>query len=432
MNGSSVMVSATKSTNKSRTISSGKATLLAVLYLASTFLFSARQYNILEQHRRQVQALVVEGQETALRHTSLRATGSSTAASSSNNNKAKKPWCRTPEDYNHGEWVKHDDIVAYPYLSDPDPVWGPQCSQLQSDFLAGNGTLPAFLQYKWHPRNCQLALQDHSWNQQAFCSSLQNKVLGVSGDSMSQQFVHSIMGHSRGRIEVDEWWKFVVETPWKQMDEAIPDHWVKLKVPLCDHDTIDYNVTLLYQRWDKYHGGDADRAALTQLAQESDYLLLNWGVHYQQWADMEQAMEDMTSVLKQHWTKQPERLFWRSTNVAHANCDTATGPIPIIAEAVDDSDNQKNINPMNASVIIHPEYHTQEILWQDEYIVKPLLSKKLPHTTLLRIEETTLQRPDGHRVVGHKGTQDCLHYCEPGPIDHWAELFYHYAVALEI
>ncbi|CAB9510251.1 Protein trichome birefringence-like [Seminavis robusta] len=336
-----------------------------------------------------------------------------------------KTWCRTPEEYNRGQWVYNDSSdVTYPYLSGPDPVWGPICTKLQREYLdSGNQShmLPDFLRYRWQPDDCDL--DNQGWDRDQFCRRLNGKTIGVSGDSMSQQFIHSLMGFSHGTIE--DHLNYVV--PGKFW-EGQPDHWLKIRVPLCPDDER-YNVTLVYQRWDKYQGQEQDRAALTALIEESDYLVLNWGVHYQAWSDMERATDDFVGLLEKLWRsphKKPERLMWRSTNVAHARCSSARGPLKEIKSSSNSSftDETKSV--------IHEMYSTQEILWQDSYIVKPRLLSKLPQTTLLRIEETTLKRPDGHRVEGYKGQEDCLHYCEPGPVDHWTQLFYHHVVALQI
>lgn len=39
---------------------------------------------------------------------------------------------------------------------------------------------------------------------------------------------------------------------------------------------------------------------------------------------------------------------------------------------------------------------------------------------LLDAYTPTVLRADGHHGVG----EDCLHYCVPGPVDHWVTLLY--------
>lgn len=135
---------------------------------------------------------------------------------------------------------------------------------------------------------------------------------------------------------------------------------------------------------------------------------------------MEDSTKDFIRVLEEQWrSKKSERLFWRSTIVAHENCKDAIAP----EKATKDGNFDTNKNPA---------YNTNEILLQDEHIVRPLLSESLLNVTLLNVTRSTMLRKDGHRVIGHKGTEDCLHYCEPGPIDSWVDLFYHLVVALEI
>ena len=345
-----------------------------------------------------------------------------------------KEWCRTPEEYNKGQWVYNNSIdLLPPYHSEPDPVWGPWCTRLQQQYHESgyqSQFLPDFLRYKWQPHDCELA--NHQWDRAEFCERLKGKTIGVMGDSMSQQFVHSLMGYTRGTIESHDKFLAVPNQVW----EGKPDYWIKIRVPLCPQNNNDNNnkngsngTTLVFQRWDMYQGKEQDRAALTALIEESDYLVLNWGVHYQMWSDMEKATDDFVGLLEELWHpphKKPERLFWRSTNVAHANCASATSPLTNLQ-----SSSNTSFTDATKSVILE-KYNTQEILWQDAYIVKPRILSKLPKTTFLQIEETTLLRPDGHRVEGFKGQEDCLHYCEPGPVDHWTELFYHHVVALGI
>jgi GDSL/SGNH-like Acyl-Esterase family found in Pmr5 and Cas1p len=392
-------------------------TPIILTFLATASFFSL-QWLYTHEIRLERLKLELKRQQTTVAGTLSPTTANHNRGSNNSN------WCRTPYEYNRGQWVFDDsaDLVP-PYWSDPDPVWGPLCTKQQQRYRdSGNQShlLPDYLRYKWQPHDCQL--DNQQWDRHAFCKLLEGKTIGVSGDSMSQQFVHSLMGYTRGTVESHE--QFLVPS---KVWEGKPSYWIKMRVPLCPQNKD--GTTLVYQRWDIYQGKEQDRAALTELIQESDYLVLNWGVHYQMWPDMEKATDDFVGLLEELWRpphKKPERLFWRSTNVAHANCGMATGPL----QSLNSSSNTSFTDATQS--VIHDKYGAQEILWQDAYIIKPRLLSKLPKATLLQIEETTLQRPDGHRVEGFNGQEDCLHYCEPGPVDHWAELFYHHLVALEI
>lgn len=276
-----------------------------------------------------------------------------------------------------------------------DYEWEPRCTDLQKEYLA-TGAVPDFLKYGWQPESCDLARFD----KEDLCRRLDGLTVGIIGDSTQQQFAHSFIGLMLG----------------KYLDKGFfvtPDDG-KLLVKLCPNS--QYSVNLMFRRLNKYQGTEEDQKVLAEMAQLSDYLIVNFGVHYQPWNEMEKATQDLTRVLEEHWQppqKKQQRLMWRSTIAAHDNCGASTGPIEGIEHAL-----HKN-----------PNYNTDEIMLQDKQIVQPLLkfSPKLD-VTFLRIEKSTLMRSDGHRVVGHHGSEDCLHYCEPGPTDSWVELFYHCVV----
>lgn len=295
--------------------------------------------------------------------------------------------------YTQGRWVYNESIASYPYLGGEDYEWGPRCTDLEKEYLV-NGVVPDFLKYRWQPDSCDLA----PFNREKMCQLLDGMTVGVIGDSTQQHFVHSFMGLMLGNIQ--------------EQGFFVPPDYGKFLVELCPNSS--YSVSLVFRRWNKYQGTTEDRRILTEMAQLSDYLVLNWGVHYQPWSQMENATQDFVRVLEEHWQapqKKPRRLFWRSTIAAHDNCASSTGPIESIEHAL-----HKN-----------PSYNTNEIMLQDKQIVQPLLqfSPRLD-VTFLRIEKSTLMRSDGHRVVGRNGNEDCLHYCEPGPTDSWVELFYHH------
>ena len=308
----------------------------------------------------------------------------------------------------NGEWVWDESITTYPYLSGDDYEWGPRCMEIQNRYLQA-GAVPDFLRYQWKPHTCEIV----PFSKENFCQQMDSQTIGMIGDSMMQQFSHSFMGRFLGHVDGSD---FVYGEPDWYDGVA---YYNKMRVPLCA-DT-PYNVTLLFSRWNKYQPTDADRQALIDVAQASDYLILNWGVHYLPWVEMEKATRDFISVLENVWNmKKSERIFWRSTIVAHDNCQNATAPEKA-STTTDQFDTNKN-----------PAYNTEEILLQDEYIVRPRLLESSLNVTFFRIEKSTMLRRDGHRVIGHKGAEDCLHYCEPGPTDSWVDLFYHLLIALEI
>ena len=323
--------------------------------------------------------------------------------------KSPRPLCRTVEEYTQGEWVRNTSIDTYPYLSGDDYEWGPMCMEMQNRYLK-DGTVPEFLQYQWKPHTCDIL----PFSKEQFCKVLDGNTIGTIGDSIMQQFAHSFIGLFHGKIDDVN---FVFGEPdWY---DGVP-YYSKLRVPLCQEIPNYNNVTLLFYRWNKYQPDATSRQVLGEIAKASDYLILNWGVHYLPWSEMDVATQDFIEVLRESWgDKRSERIFWRSTIVAHEQCQNATSPEKSSAGHFDTNQN--------------PDYNTDEILLQDEFIVRPrFLESALSNVTFLRIEPSTMLRKDGHRVTGRKGAVDCLHYCEPGPVDSWVELFYHRVAALNI
>jgi GDSL/SGNH-like Acyl-Esterase family found in Pmr5 and Cas1p len=346
-------------------------------------------------------------------------------------NTRPRPLCKIGQGYTKGSWIRDESIHEYPYLGGEgmwykvcltkwvgyllytdlharyklnltsaspslctDYEWGPRCTEMEKNYLA-TGAVPDFLKYRWQPESCDLS----PFDKDNFCRLLDGLTIGIIGDSMQQQFAHSFIGLMLGKLQDEGFF--------------VPPDYGKLLVELCPDS--QYSVSLVFRRWNKYQGTKEDRTILGEMAQLSDYLILNWGVHYQPWSQMENSTQDFIGVLEENWqppNKKPRRLFWRSTIAAHDNCSASTGP-----------------ESLGHALHTNPGYNANEIMLQDKQIVQPLLkfSPSLD-VTFLRIEKSTLMRSDGHRVVGHGGSEDCLHYCEPGPTDSWVKLFYHHVV----
>lgn len=317
-----------------------------------------------------------------------------------------KQLCRSEVEYADGQWVVDSSIASYPYLSDDDYAWGPQCTEIQHMYMS-TGVLPNFLRYRWQPNQCDLL----DFDVHNFCRVFQNKTIGLIGDSMMQQFAHSLMGMMLGKVESGRY----LTADWN------------LRIPVCSG-----SVIIRFVRWNKYQGKEEDRKAMDAIVDTSDYVLMNFGVHYQPWLEMQDATIDLIRHLETHtWTN--KRLFWRSTIVAHANCSTAVSP------------DLPTLHNSTHSYSLHSWYNTgeswrlvfafsyfslinrfvDEIRLQEQEIVLPLFRASPLQVTLLKVDTSTLLRRDGHRVQGHNGNEDCLHYCEPGPTDNWVRLFYH-------
>ena len=338
---------------------------------------------------------------------------------SNSNNDATSQHSIVEHDYRKGSWVFKDDktndasSVLFPYFGGKDEVWGPHCTALERQYNE-TGIIPDYLKYDWQPHNCHLL----KFHKERFCNAIANQTIGIIGDSISQQFAHSIIGMIHGALIQDES-EFLIPPTWNN----------KLTVPLCapSQQQPTNTAKLVFLRHNKYVAQDPQsKLSLEEIVDISDYLIINWGVHYQPWNEMDNAVNEFVQVLETKWTssnyKQPNNLFWRSTIVAHSNCSTAIIP--------DENDNNLG---SSSSFNIHnnPKYNTNEILLQDvEIVQRKLRSSPVLNMTFLDVTTSTMLRRDGHRIIGHRGTEDCLHYCEPGPIDTWVDLFYHHVLML--
>lgn len=305
------------------------------------------------------------------------------------------PLCQSDEDYFNGAWVFNASISTYPYLSADDDEWGPQCTDLQRQFLA-TGAVPDFLKYTWQPNSCRVA----QFDSEQLCRIIgDNVTVSMIGDSMNQQFAHSLLGrmwHSGDMVN-----KFDA-SPYDDGEWGLRD------APLCPGIN---NAKFHFYRWNKYEPQTDHRAKVVEAVEKSDYLILNFGVHYMPWLEYETAMKDLIELLEKHVRRDEQKLFWRSTISSHANCSDI-------------------IEPDNELPPMHENYGADEILLQDAEIMRPRLLQSSLDIKILRIELNTLLRRDGHRVIGHNGASDCLHYCEPGPTDSWVDLLFHHLVLM--
>jgi hypothetical protein len=324
---------------------------------------------------------------------------SSYLSTNNNNKKHSTRWCTSDDDYlTGGGWRYNRSVTTFPYQPLGDYEWEPLCVEQGREYKA-TGKVPEYLKYYWQPKSCQLA----PFDPQTVCRLLHNKTIGMLGDSIMKQFSHSFRGHMLG----------FNDDAVERLDDD--DH-LSTRVSLCPHDG-ESGAELLFVRWDKYLPEAEHRQVVARFVERSDVLVLNFGVHFLPWLEYEKSMVDLVTTLESHLVDQhkKKKIYWRSTISSHkSDCGNATQP------------------EVNRPTHMNEEWGADEILLQDVGIVQPLLFNRSNNplvsemTTVLRVDETTLRRRDGHRIVGHNNKTDCLHYCEPGPIDHWSELLYHH------
>ncbi|CAM6094226.1 unnamed protein product [Calypogeia fissa] len=125
-------------------------------------------------------------------------------------------------------------------------------------------------------------------------------------------------------------------------------------------------------------------------------LVLNRGAHYQ---DDRRFVEGLRLTFEVLRDKHPELLvIYRNTPSGHVNCTDFHAPIP---------------EPIKGAP---PSFHWEDFDRQNA-LAKEIV-EEFQHIYL------DVARPIGMRPEGHKHSKDCLHYCQPGPLDLAVEMIY--------
>ena len=234
------------------------------------------------------------------------------------------------------------------------------------------------------------------------CRAFANKTIGVVGDSTSQQFAISLAGFMTGDLAC------ATRTdpphctvPFSRQSSV----YGPIVYELCpQHDLA--SLKLVWQRLDTYPSGPLEYAKWAEVTARSDILVLNWGVHFQPEDEVRARVARLSEFIKRWWPpRPPSHVFWRASYAALKHCPANARPLE---------------RPANLSR--HKAFNAAEVMAQDRNIVQPAI--RAAGGTVLRVEDMTMMRPDGHRQL-HGGRQrDCLHFCLPGPTDIWAHIFY--------
>ena len=127
-------------------------------------------------------------------------------------------------------------------------------------------------------------------------------------------------------------------------------------------------------------------------------------------------------------------VFWRTTTVGHAFCRYNVLALPLEREesldealAAAQAREAASGGPLRNATEDFPDAdYKASWHWDNIPLQNAATLAALPRSVhLLDVAHATALRRDSHPhfKYGSRARQDCLHYCLPGPIDMWVELF---------
>lgn len=134
--------------------------------------------------------------------------------------------------------------------------------------------------------------------------------------------------------------------------------------------------------------------------QKSDVVVVNRGIHYSPINDVMRDLKEFFGTID--YSRQ--KLFYRTSVAGHPNCDQIL--TPFLEDQPQPPLTKKELG-----------WHWDRMDYQND-VVLGYLSTNHPSVSIIDIVHETKLRGDLHIGGG-----DCLHYCLPGPMDHWNRVF---------
>ena len=145
----------------------------------------------------------------------------------------------------------------------------------------------------------------------------------------------------------------------------------------------------------------------SKLLADYDTLVLNTGAHMHGITRMTETVVNRTRQLASWLGTKSHKLIWRTGVPGHVDCGKYSAPLE------------------PGSLAAYPQrdhrYHWDRIEPNDRIRAR-IFEETLPgRVRFLDAAALTRERPDQHLLKGRfgGGSEDCLHYCLPGPIDTW-------------
>jgi len=226
--------------------------------------------------------------------------------------------------------------------------------------------------YQWIPNQCYLI----QWNADLFCKLLGNRKILFVGDSTMQQTASTLMS--------------MITTG---------------RAACAPQITYGWSTHLVYSRFKNNLKDFIERS-------DADIVILTAGAHLKEIGDVWgifMALEEDIRVLRLN--KKNTQLIWKTQNPGHLNCHMLHKPLSWNEHSPYENDTDK--------------YNWKEFKKYDDIARE---YTKLLNISIIDMSPLYL-RPDGH-VYGIK--EDCLHYCQPGPLNLFSQLLLQKLYTLEI
>lgn len=228
-----------------------------------------------------------------------------------------------------------------------------------------------------------------------YCRLLHNRTVVFMGDSLMYEMFHSIL--------------HIFKLP----SETVMNTFGVL-TPFC-------NGTA-HAVWGEF---SLNLTALHEQGKNPDYILINWGAHYQEDDKFKVMMNGLFDKLRNYQRLSPtSRFFWKTTAPGHPHCWNLHSPIN---NATTMENMVQNLSLYDWSSVANT-FNWWLFEAQNKLVLAWLKSSGLPFEVMDGYDMLLL-RPDQHRGKikrGRKVQIDCLHHCSPGPPDVFIRLLYHY------
>lgn len=290
-------------------------------------------------------------------------------------------------------------------LHSPTPQEVGWCSKVQLPF--SNDEDPAFF-YSWGGHGTQCGVPVRPFSRSAFCAALGGRDVLLVGDSTQGTLHDAILGALDGTLPTTAQCVRYACTGHRVCGEEafFTEH-----LPLGDARRVEpatllfvpnFNLTLRGE-YEAYDGPDPAHSVQPwlHLVTNNTVLILNRGAHYTPTPRLLVDLADTFARVRAH--APGAGIIFRNTPTGHMNVTRYKRSRPLRKRLA------KNVSP--------PAWHWLEIDAQQEAVqalVADFSTRAGGDVIHLDVASQTALRADHHN--------DPLHYCTPGPVDHWVAL----------